>query len=214
VRAIAPAADRGEIETQSNRIAALERTAGTIQAELDKRPTLASDRMLRLALASAALRTAVERGEPFTAELAAVRPLTADTALAALEPFATTGAPTNAALARELSVLAPALRRAAGAVPSESGFFDRLKINAERLIRIRPIDETPGDDPAAVIARIEVKAAHADVAGALADLAKLPAPVRAPAQPWIGKAEARIAAVETSRQIAADAINALGKATP
>ncbi len=214
VRTLTPAVDKGEIETLTNRIAALERAAGAFESELGKRATIASDRAIRIALATAALRAAVERGEPFTAELAAARPLAPDGALAGLEPFAATGVPSNGALARELSALVPALRRAAEAMPAEGGFFDRLKANALRLVRIRPADEIPGDEPAAIIARIELKTAQADVAGALADLAKLPPPVRAPAQAWIDKAQARIAAVASSRQMAADAINALGKATP
>jgi len=209
-----PPADKAEVEALTNRIAALERTAGTFESELGKRATIASDRAVRLALATNALRTAVERGEPFTGELAAARPLAPDGALAGLEPFAATGVPSNGALARELSALVPAMRRAAEAVPAEGGFFDRLKTNALRLIRIRPADEIPGDEPAAIITRIDLKAAQGDVAGALAELTKLPPPVRAPAQAWIDRAQARIAAVEASRQIAADAINALGKAAP
>ena len=40
---------------------------------------------------------------PFTAELAAVKPLTTDAvALAAIEPFAASGVPSAAALGREL----------------------------------------------------------------------------------------------------------------
>lgn len=213
VRAM-PTIDRAEIDALTNRIAALERSTGTMESELGKRATLASDRATRLALATAALRSAVERGEPFTAELAAARPLAAENALASLEPFAGTGVPSNATLARELSALVPALRGAANALPAEGGFLDRIKSSASRLVRIRPADESPSDDPGAIIARIDLKAARVDVAGALADLAKLPPAVRAPAQSWIEKAQARVAAVETSRQIAADAINALGKATP
>jgi len=206
--------DKSELEALAARIAALEKTAAAIEADLAKRATVASDRAMRYALATAALRTAVERGDPFAAELAAARPLAPDNALSGLEPFAASGVPSNTALAQELSALVPALRRAADSVPPEGGFFDRLKANAGRLVRIRRADEVPGDDPAAVITRIDLKAANADVSGALIELAKLPAPVRAPAQPWIDKTQARIAAVEESRKIAAAAISALGNASP
>jgi len=47
--------------------------------------------------------------------------------------------------------------------------------------------------------------------GALAELAKLPAPARTAAQAWIAKAQARLAAVAASRRFAADAFAALGK---
>jgi hypothetical protein len=78
-------------------------------------------------------------------------------------------------------------------------------------VRIRPLDEVAGSDPAAIVARVEFKAMHADLAGALAELAALPEGVRAPAQAWIGKAQARAAAIEASRKLAADALAGLGK---
>ena len=43
------------------------------------------------------------------------------------------------------------------------------------------------------------------------ELEKLPAPVRAPAQAWIAKAQARTAALAASRAFAADALVALAK---
>jgi hypothetical protein len=215
LRVIAPALDKTEFESLTGRIASLERAAAALESELGKRVTLASDRALRLAFASAALRLAVERGEPFTGELAAARSLAPDATLfAPLESFAATGVPSNAALVRELTPLVPAMRRAAETAPAESGFFDRLKSSALRLVRIRPADEPSGEEPAAIITRIDLKAAHADVAGALAELAKLPAPLRQPAQTWIEKVQTRIAAVDASRRIAADAIGTLGKAAP
>ena len=61
--------------------------------------------------------------------------------LAALEPFAKSGVPSAAALARELTALMPALAKAVGTAPRESGILDRLKANAERIVRVRPIDE-------------------------------------------------------------------------
>jgi hypothetical protein len=45
----------------------------------------------------------------------------------------------------------------------------------------------------------------------LSELASLPEPVRAPAATWIGKAQARAAAVDASRRLAADAVTQLGK---
>ena len=122
VRALPPAVDRTEIEALINRIVALEKSAGTMESELGKRATLASDRATRLALASSALRSAVERGEPFTSELAAARPLAPEDAFTSLEPFAGSGLPSNVSLARELSALVPALRSAANAMPVEGGF--------------------------------------------------------------------------------------------
>jgi hypothetical protein len=104
------------------------------------------------------------------------------------------------------------LIKASGAQAAAGGnFFARLQANAGNLVRIRPVDEPPGDDPSAVLARIEVKAAHADIAGALGDLAKLPDTARAPAEAWIKAATTRQAALEAARTFAAATARALGK---
>ena len=206
------AVERSNIDALGNRIAALERATKTLPDDVAKSATAAADRPLRLAVSAQALRNAVERGDPFTAELAAVKPLATDPqALAPMEAFATAGVPTQAALARQLSELTPAMLRLADAPATADGFLDRLQAHAQRLVRVRPIDETPGDDAVAIIGRAEAKVARSDIPGALAELAKLPAPVRAPAEEWIKKAEARNAAVAVSRRLASDALAALGR---
>jgi hypothetical protein len=173
-----------------------------------------SDRAGRLAIAATALRDAVERGGAFAAELAVVKPLAGDAgALAPLEPYAATGVPSSAALAQELTTLLNPMLRAAGEPPRDGGFLDRLQANAEKLVRIRPVDEARGDEQGAILARVEQRAAHANISGALAELAKLPPASRAPVQAWIAKAEARNKAIDASRRFAADAIAAL-KAAP
>jgi len=52
---------------------------------------------------------------------------------------------------------------------------------------------------------------HGDLAGALTEFGNLPETVRAPAQGWIAKAQARTAALAASRTFAADALAALAK---
>jgi hypothetical protein len=131
--------------------------------------------------------------------------------LAALEPFATAGLPKAAALARELSDLQPALLQAAGVAPRDGGFLEKLQLNAERLVRIRPTEEVAGSDPAAIIARAEVKSSRADFAGGLAELATLPETARAPAAAWIKQAQMRVAALDAVRQLTNDALAGLGK---
>ena len=206
----ASSADHGEIARLSGRIAALEKADRAVADQLAK---AANDRPVRLAVTAAVLRTAVERGDPFAAELAAVKPLTSDTqTIAAIEPFAASGVPSNAVLGRELIAILPVMQRAAGATPRDGGLLDRLQANAERLVRIRPVGEVSGDDAAAALSRIEAKANQSDIAGALAELAKLPPAVRVPALAWIARAESRDKAIEASRRLAADAVSAL-KAT-
>ena len=170
-----------------------------------------SDRASRLAVAASALRNAVEHGDPFTAELAIVKPLAPDpNAIALLEPFAASGVPSNAMLGQELATMVRPMLRAAGEPVRGGGFLDRLQTNAEKLVRIRPVgEEARGDDRRAILARVELRAAQGNIPGALTELAKLPADAREPVQAWIAKAEARNRALDASRRLAADAVAAL-----
>lgn len=204
-------ADRGEIAALANKIAALEQANQALREELAKRAVASlDDRAARLAMLAIALRDAVERGTPFAAELVAVKQLVSDAStLAALEPFAAQGVPTAAVLGRELAALIVPMRRAARTSSADSGFIGKLQANAEKLVRIHPVGEAPGADPAAILSRIEAKAAQADLGGALAELANLPDAARAPAQAWIARAQARQNAVATANGLVASATAAL-----
>lgn len=216
VQPAAAAADHNEIGALTARVTALEQAAKSVDEKIARAARSAeADRAGRLAFVAAALRSAAERGEPFVQELAAAKSLAPDASvLAPLEPFATTGVPRSATLARELSQLSGPILSAAGTAPREGGIFDRLAQNAERLVRIRPINEAPGDDAATVMARAEAKATHGDISGAVSELSQLPDAARAPAQSWIKKAEAQVAALAAARKLADNAVGALGKASP
>jgi len=144
-----------------------------------------------------------------------VKSLGADQSTTApLEPFAAAGVPAARALAHELASLTPALQQAAVPAASNSSFLDRLENNAQRLVRITPVDAPPGDDAASVVTRVNVDAAHADIAAALADIAKLPDAAKPLAAAWVEKAQARNAAIAASKKLAADALAALSKPNP
>jgi hypothetical protein len=206
---------RSDLDALAARIAPLESTMKTLSDDLKHETATADDRAARLTVAAEALRATVERGAPYPAELAAVKSLGADqSATAPLEPFAAAGVPAARALAHELASLIPALRQAADPASSDSSFLSRLESNAQHLVRITPVDAPPGDDPASVVTRIDVDAAHADIAAALADIAKLPDAAKPLAAAWVEKAQARNAAIAVSRKLAADALAALSKPNP
>lgn len=211
---------RQDVDSLSNRLGALERNTQAVRTELAQQQTSlakqaasADERVLRLAVAAEALKQAVTRGERFRAELDAAKTLAPNAAtLAPLETFASSGVPTAGSLGRELGATLPAMRRLVAPPASQNeGFLQRLQVNAERLVRIRPIDETVGEDPDSVLGRLEVRATHGNIGGALAELDKLPPAVRAPAEPWIKKARARDAALDASERFAALAIGALAQ---
>jgi len=206
--------EQSDIDAINNRIAALESTMKSLSTDA-QRTSSADDRAARLAVAAEALRAAVDRGAPYQAELALAQALGADqTATAPLEPFAADGLPNAAALAHEFALLTPSLLQASGAAPRESSFLGNLEAHAQKLVRITPIEAPAGDDPASVIARINIDAAHGDIAAALAGIARLPESARALAASWVKKAEAREAASAASRRIAADALAAIGRPAP
>jgi len=198
-----------ELDALQKRMAALEQSAKVARDDIAKASS--ADIAARLALSAAGLRDAVVSGAPFAAELAQAKSLGADDkVLAPLTPFAAPGVPTPPALAQELRALLPAMLKISGAQAPEGGFLERLQANAGKLVRVRPVDAPPGDDPSAVLARLEIDAAKADIAAALADLGKLADATRAPAQAWIERAKARQAAFAAARQYAADTARALG----
>jgi hypothetical protein len=206
---------RSDLDALAARITVLESTIKTLADDLKHQTATADDRAARLTIAAEALRAAVERGAPYQAELAAAKSLGADPAVTApLEAFAASGVPGAAPLARELAGVVPALQQAAEPAARSSSFLSRLESNAQRLVRVTPVDAPPGDDPSSVVTRISVDAAHADIAAALADIAKLPDAAKPLAAAWVEKAQARNAAIAASRKLAADALAALSKPNP
>jgi hypothetical protein len=209
---------RADLDQLGRRIAALEAaTASLKDAAAKAAEPVEPDRPIRVAVLALALESAVERGAPYAAELAALRAFGADaTKLEALQPFAASGVPSLAALSSELPRPAPkapgtSAGTSAGAVPGDGGFLDRLRANAERLGRFRSINETQGDQPGAVLARMQAKVAQGDVAGALADIPELPADARAGVDDWAKKAAARQAAVAAAQALSASSLAALGR---
>ena len=197
-----------ELDALQKRLAALEQSAKAARDDIAKASS--ADIAARMALSAAALRDAVASGAPYTVELAQAKSLGADEkVLASLAPFATTGIPTAQAMAQELRALLPAMLKISGAQVPQGGFLERLQANAGKLVHIRPVDAPPGDVPSAVLARLEVDAAKADIAAALGDLGKLADATRAPAQAWIKRAKACQDALTAARQFAADMARAL-----
>ena len=203
---------RSDLDAVAQRIMALESAVKGLAAATAPLAAGVDDRAARLAIAAEALRNAVERGAAYEKELASLRALGIDqNATAPLEPFAASGVPSAAILSRELEALTPALQHAAAPAADDATFLGRLTANAQNLVRISPASAPPGNDPAAVVARIRFAAAHGDIAAAMTDINALPDPAKSLADAWSKKAAAREAALAASRQIVADTLAALGK---
>ena len=202
------AVDAGQLAAVQQRLSAIEQSVKDARAQISADAT--TDKAARLALSARALSDAVERGVPYQAELDQAKALGADeTALAPLTSLAAGGVPTRQALARALNDLMPALIKATGVEDAPTGFLERLQANASKLVRIQPIDAPPGDKPSDVLARIEVAAAHDDIAAALADIGKLPEKARQLAADWITVAVQRQKALAAARSFASDTARGL-----
>src|SRR6516165_11635205 len=204
-----------DVDALASRIMALESAVkGLAAATAPLASSGANDRSARLTIAAEALRAAVERGAPYQGELNAVQTLGVDQkATAPLEPFAASGIPGAATLARELEALVPALQEAIEPRSGDTSSLDRLKANAKKLVQITPLNAPPGNDPQAVVDRIRLAAAHADIAAALADINALPDAAKSLAAAFTKKAGAHEAALAASRQIAADALAAVAQSS-
>ena len=206
---------REDVDALASRIMALESAVkGLAAVTAPLTSSGAEDRAARMTIAAEALRAAVERGAPYQNELSALKAIGVDAKKTeALEPFAGSGVPSAAMLSRELEALAPALQDASEPHSGETTFVERLKSNAQKLVRITPLNAPPGNDPQDVVDRIRRDAVHADIGAALADINALPDAAKPLAAAFCKKAAAREAALAESRQIAAEALAALAQSS-
>jgi hypothetical protein len=199
----------------NERIAQIERATRAQGAEIAQGGAKPADDVpLRRIVAAALLDVLVRTGEPFTAALPAAKSLANNAeALKPLDGFAATGVPNANALSRELLTLVPKLSPPAPETSTGTGLVDRLQAGAAKLVRIERTD-TVGNDRGAVVARVTAAALRNDFNEARRELNTLTPADRAAAQAWLDKADARDAALATSRKFAADAMAALAKPAP
>ena len=173
-----------------------------------------ADNASAVAIIAGAIEDKLAAGAPFGAEVAALQRLGVDAAqLAALQAVAG-GAPTGGALAASFAAVAPQV--AAAASPAESGgVLDRLLAHIHGLVRVHVLSESGGDDPEAIVTRIEAECRRGDIAGALAAFDRLPGTARQAAGDWPVKARARQAADAALQSIRDAAVGRLaGGARP
>ena len=206
----AAAPDLAAINERLSQIERAAHTDSTATAQRDNKP--ADDTALRRLVVASMLDVAVRQGEPFAAQLAAAKSLAPNPdALKPLEEFAAAGVPHAAGLSRELLTLVPKLSPPAQEnATTGAGIVDRLQAGAAKLVRIERTDAV-GSDRSAIVARVTAAALRNDYAEARRELNALAPGDRAPAQPWLDKANERDAALATSRQFATDAMAALAK---
>ena len=153
------AVERSQVEALAARVAAVESS---------EKAAARGDQAVRLVLVATALKSAVERGDPFAGELAAAKALGADPAHRRARTVRGLGRADISRARAELAALAPSLRPAASA-PAREGFL-ALAAGECREVGARPTEPgLAGSDAAAIASRVETKAAQEDIAGAQAE---------------------------------------------
>lgn len=191
----------GEIATLKSALADAQQSTDAAKSELSTRIEAAekkidepaSDVQLARAVAVTALKTAIDRGGPFLAELDALKSIAAnDPAVTGLAEDAKTGVAPRADLVRDFPAVADAMLEATQHSDPNQGIFSRLMDSASSVIRVRPVGSVEGEGPEAVVARIEDKLTNGDLKGASLEWEALPEPAKTAGADFKTKLDQRI----------------------
>lgn len=170
--------------------AALEMRIEAIEKKLDQ-PR--DDIEVAIAIASAGLKAAIDRGGPFTAELSTLEGINPeDPAVKELKTFAATGVPSRATLVAEFPKVADAILTASRSDDPNQSFTDRLMSSALSAIQVRPVGEVEGDGADAIVARMEARITNGDLAAAAAEWEKLPQAAKTVSEAYKKSLDARV----------------------
>jgi hypothetical protein len=179
----------GVDKTVAQAVEPFDRRLSALESTLKARPV--GDPVARQVVALGALEQALEAGRPFPAEFAAVKASSDIGDLAALEPFAASGAPTRAALSAQLSAILGGLP---AEKPADGGsVFSRLVANAGGIVKVTPKDG-PGAGSGDARSRLAALAASGDLEQALAARESADEAVKAATADWAKTASVRLGA--------------------
>ncbi|THK38918.1 hypothetical protein EHS39_07800 [Ensifer sp. MPMI2T] len=185
-------------DAEQSAAAAKAELAGRIDQAEQKLNEPVNDIQMAKAVAVTALKTAIDRGGPFLAELDALRSIAPDDATVKdLAQDAATGVATRTDLRAAFPQTADAMLNALNQPDPNEGIFARLVSNAMSGIRIRPVGSVEGDTPEAVIARIEDKLNNGDLKGASLEWGGLPEAAKSAGAGFKAKLDQRLR-VETA----------------
>ncbi|MCM2402350.1 hypothetical protein NBH20_14365 [Rhizobium sp. S153] len=134
-----------------------------------------TDVQMARAIAVTALKSAIDRGGPYLAELDALASIAPDDpAVEGLRPHAATGVQSRADLIRRFSQTADAALAAIHQPDPNEGIGQRLLSSALSVVKVRPVGNVEGSTPEAIIARMEDKLQNGDLKGASLEWDTLP----------------------------------------
>lgn len=185
----------GDVDGLKGAVQSADARAAALGARLDEKSNRnhASDAML---LGALRLEAALRRPGPYAADLALVRGLGAldsnfGQTLDVLSRYAETGVPTAPDLREQLKSAVPRIL-AAGTVDGAT-WTERTLDTLAGLVAMRRIPgAVEGDSVDAILARAEARMEALDLAGAVAEVGKLPPPHGDVAAAWLASARARL----------------------
>ena len=170
--------------------AALQMRIEAVEKKLDQ-PR--DDVEVAVAIASAGLKAAIDRGGPFTAELSTLEGISPeDPAVKELKTFAASGVPSRTTLVADFPKVADTILAASRSDDPNQSFTDRLMSSAFSAIQVRPVGEVEGEGPEAIVARMEARLTNGDLPAAAAEWAKLPEPAKKASEGYKRLLDARI----------------------
>lgn len=176
-------------ETETARAALIMRIEA-IETKLDQ-PR--DDVEVAVAIASAGLKAAIDRGGPFTAELETLQGIKPDdAAVKELATFAGTGVPSRAKLIADFPGVADTILASVQSDDPNQGFADRLLSSAFSSIQVRPVGEVEGEGPEAIVARMETRLTNGDLKAAAGEWDKLPEPAKKASEAYKKSLDARV----------------------
>jgi len=177
-------------KAQDGRLATLEQSVSQLSGKVEAQ---ASQPKIALAIAASALKSALDRGAPFAAELETFAAISPDAPeIATLRAYAEKGVSTRTDIAAEVDAAANAMVAAATPVDENAGFLQNLMSSAESLVKVRPIGAVEGKGAPETVARMEVAVNQGDYAKALSEYDTLPEAAKAAGADFAGKLKARL----------------------
>ncbi len=188
----------GTISSLESKLASLQEKVGAAARQPDAAALVAAN----------ALKTAIDRGGSFKAELdtyAALAPH--DATLAGLRPFAAKGVPTIADLNAWFGPVADRIVATENKLPPDAGIWDQLVASAKGLVNIRPVaGNVAGTGVGPATARMEAALHAGDLDRALAEWDRLPADAKAVSQDFASQMKARRDADALVQRLVSDSL--------
>ncbi|MFQ0814305.1 hypothetical protein AVM02_12880 [Brucella anthropi] len=159
-------------------------------------------------IAANALKTAIDRGSSFKAELDTYASVAPDAApVEKLRAFADKGVPTVADLNAWFGAVANRIVATQNKLPADAGIWDQLVASAKGLVSVRPVaGNVSGTGVGPITARMEAALQAGDLERALGEWEQLPADAKATSQEFADQMRARLDADALVQRLVTDSL--------